>query len=78
PPGVQTDKVFRLKSKGVPHFRGSGRGDQLVRLHVVTPQSLDDDQKKAFKELAKTLDKATFPQEDKGFFEKVKDAFSGS
>ncbi|MFC1963470.1 molecular chaperone DnaJ [Chloroflexota bacterium] len=78
PLGVQTGKVFRLKSKGVPHFRGLGRGDQLVRVQVVTPQSLDDSQKKIFQDLAKTLDKATFPYEDKGFFEKVKDAFSGS
>jgi molecular chaperone DnaJ len=40
PSGSQTGKIFRLKDKGIPHLQGSGRGDQLVRLHVVTPESL--------------------------------------
>ena len=68
PPGVQTNKVFRLKNRGVPHSRGSGRGDQLVRIQIFTPQALDDSQKKLFAELAKTLGEATLVDEDKGFF----------
>lgn len=77
PAGSQNGKVFRLKEKGVPHLRGHGRGDQLVRLHVVTPQSLDARQKKIFKELAETLGKATLPNGEKGFFDKIKDTFGG-
>ncbi|MDY6893442.1 MAG: molecular chaperone DnaJ [Chloroflexota bacterium] len=79
PAGCQNGRIFRLREKGVPHLRGYGRGDQLVRVHVMSPQSLDAKQKKLFKELAKTLEKPTLPQDDKGFFDKVKDAFgSGS
>ena len=75
PAGCQNGRVFRLKEKGVPHLRGHGRGDQLVRVHVVTPQSLDDKQKRLFKELSKSLEEATLPHEDKSFFDKIKDTF---
>jgi molecular chaperone DnaJ len=78
PAGSQTGKVFRFKEKGVPHLRRPGRGDQLVRLYVVTPTNLDEKQKKLIRELAKTLGEAKLPQEEKGFFEKIKDTLSGS
>jgi molecular chaperone DnaJ len=77
PAGCQNGRTFRLKEKGVPHLRGHGRGDQLVRVHVVTPQSLDDKQQRLFKELAKSLGQATLPHEDKSFFDKIKDTFGG-
>ena len=78
PVGCQSGRVFRLKERGVPHLRSHGRGDQLVRVFAVTPQSLDDRQKKLFKELAKTLGKATLPQDERSFFEKIKDSLGGS
>jgi molecular chaperone DnaJ len=78
PSGCQTGRIFRLKEKGVPHLRGRGRGDQLVRIHVVTPESLDGDQKKLFKDLAKTLGKAKLAPDDKSFFDKVKDTFGSA
>ncbi len=55
PAGSQTGKVLRLKNKGIPHLHGSGRGDQLVRLLVVTPESLNKEQHQLFEELAKIL-----------------------
>jgi len=55
PPGSQTGKVFRLKDKGIPHLHRSGRGDQLVRLLVVTPESLTREQRQLFEELAKSM-----------------------
>jgi len=57
-PGCQTDTVFRLKNKGIPHLRGRGRGDQLVRIAVVTPESLTKEQRRLFEELASSLDSA--------------------
>jgi molecular chaperone DnaJ len=82
PPGTQTDRKIRIKGRGVPHFRGHGRGDQIVKVYVATPQSLDEAQMRLLRELAKTLGPATMPQEsdsdkEKGFFEKVKNAFWG-
>jgi molecular chaperone DnaJ len=76
PPGTQTGRIFELKDKGVPHLRGGGRGDQIVRVRVVTPTNLTAEQKKLFKELGGSLGTATLPHEDKGFFERIKDAFA--
>ena len=56
PSGSQTGQVFRLKSKGITHLQGHGRGDEFVNLKVVTPDSLTAQQRKLFEELAKTLD----------------------
>ncbi len=55
PAGSQTGKVFRLKNKGIPHLHRRGRGDQLVALRVVTPDSLTKKQRQLFQELADTL-----------------------
>lgn len=58
PAGSQTGKVFRLKDKGIPHLYRSGRGDQLVRLFVVTPEKLTEKQRQLLEELANSLDPA--------------------
>jgi len=55
PTGSQTGQIFQLKDKGIPHLHRSGHGDQLVRLFVVTPDSLTKQQRQLFEELAKTL-----------------------
>jgi molecular chaperone DnaJ len=55
PAGSQAEQVFQLKNKGVPHLRGRGQGDQLVKLVVVTPESLTKKQRQLFEELAKDL-----------------------
>ncbi|MFA5056165.1 MAG: molecular chaperone DnaJ [Dehalococcoidia bacterium] len=75
PPGTQSGRVIQLKGKGVPHLRGGGRGDQMVAIYVVTPESLTNEQKKLLSELAKTMGPATMPKKGKGFFNRIKDAF---
>jgi len=55
PAGSQTSKVFRLKAQGIPHLHRSGRGDLLVTLFVVTPQSLTEKQRQLFRELSDSL-----------------------
>lgn len=55
PAGSQTGKVFRFKGKGIAHLRRGGQGDQLVRLSVITPDSLTKEQRRLFQELAKTM-----------------------
>ncbi|MCX6009744.1 MAG: molecular chaperone DnaJ [Chloroflexi bacterium] len=62
PPGTQNGKVFRIKGKGVPRLNSKGRGDQLVIIRVVTPQSMDANQRRLFEELAKTLPTAAMPE----------------
>jgi molecular chaperone DnaJ len=78
PPGTQHDKVFVLRGQGVPHLRGSGRGDQLVRVHVQIPTNLTDEQRRLMTELGQTFGEGNLlPPEEKGFFERIKDAFGG-
>jgi len=55
PAGSQTGKVFRMRDKGIPRLHGSGRGDQMTVLRVVTPESLTKEQRKLFEELAQSL-----------------------
>jgi len=59
PPSSQTGEVFKLKNRGVPHLRGRGRGDQFVRLRVVTPKSLTKEQRRLFEELAEALNQSS-------------------
>jgi molecular chaperone DnaJ len=73
-PGTQSGRVVQLKDKGVPHLRGAGRGDQLIMVHVVTPEALTGEQKKLLDALAKTLGPATMPKKSKGLFNRLKDA----
>ncbi len=72
PPGAQSGKVFRLKNKGIPHLRGLGKGDQLVRLVVWTPTKLSAEEKVLFKKLS-TMSGTQPPKADKSFFDKLRE-----
>jgi molecular chaperone DnaJ len=74
PPGTQNGRVFVLRSKGIPHLRGQGRGDELVRVHVVVPTSLTAEQKRLLKELAASLGNSSDGVDDKSILGKIKDA----
>jgi molecular chaperone DnaJ len=79
PAGSQTGKLFRLKGQGISHLNRTGRGDQMVLLVVVTPESLNDKQKKLLKELAETLTESNMPSSEKwkSWLDGVKTAFGG-
>ena len=51
PAGTPSGKVLVLKSKGIPHLRGRGRGDQRVTVEVIIPTHLNAKAKKLMKEL---------------------------
>lgn len=74
PAGTQTGEAFVVKGKGVPHLRGNGRGDMIVRISVVTPKNLTKDQKDLLTRLATSMGADVTPQEDRGFMGKIKDA----
>ena len=61
PAGSQTGKVFYIKNKGILHLRRRGRGDQIVKLIIVTPDSLNKKQRQLFQELADTLGPVKMP-----------------
>jgi molecular chaperone DnaJ len=74
PAGTQTGKVFRLRGKGVPHLRGTGRGDMLISTRTVTPTRLNDEQKDLLRQLGESLGQEVIPQQNRGFFERMVDA----
>lgn len=74
PDGTQSGTIFRLRGKGVPYLRGNGRGDQHVRIKVITPTKLTVHQKELLAEFAKDGGENINP-EQKSFFKKVKDVF---
>ncbi len=76
PAGTQPGKIFRLKGKGVPNVRGTGRGDQVVIVNVEVPQRLSQDQRALFEQLAKTLGTEVRPQE-KSFLDLLKEVLGG-
>lgn len=78
PAGTQSGRIIRLRGEGVPYLREHGRGDLQVHIKVRTPTDLSDEQKKLFRQLANTFSSHTnAPTENKSFFDKVKDVFSG-
>jgi len=50
PSGTQPDTVVRLRQRGVPHLRGSGRGDHYVKIKVIIPKNLSGHQKDLLKQ----------------------------
>jgi molecular chaperone DnaJ len=74
-PGTQHGRIITLSGLGVPRLRGNGRGDLLVRVEVVTPTRLTDDQKRLLEQLADSL--GTPAEAHAGFFDRLRDAFSG-
>lgn len=74
PAGTQTETEFRLRGKGIPHLRGYGRGDQRVRVRVVTPTNLTEEQKQILRKFAKAS--GDYINEKKeGFFDKLRDLY---
>ena len=77
PAGTQTGTQFRLRGKGVPHLRGNGNGDQHVKVIVVTPTKLNDEQKELLRQYAAAGGEATSNGHEESFFDRMKRAFRG-
>jgi len=58
PEGTQPGAVFRLRGKGIPYLRGSGRGDQFVTIKLVVPKNLNSTQKDALRQFATAMGEA--------------------
>ena len=77
--GIQSGRVLRMRGRGLPEVGGGRRGDQLVQVHVWTPEALSEPLREALEQLRLEPDlKPQPPKGDrKGFFSRVKDAFVG-
>lgn len=73
PAGTQSGRVFRLKGKGVPVIHSNSRGDELVVVKLVTPQTLTARQKELLREFAE-IEKQQSERGQHNLFDKIKDA----
>ncbi len=74
PAGTQSGTTFRLKGRGMPHLLGGAHGDQLIRVHVEVPTSLNSEQRKKLEDFAQACGDADEPV-SRSFFEKAKKFF---
>jgi len=63
PAGTQTGTVFRMRSHGIAHLNGFGRGSQNVKVVLQTPQKLTKKQKELLEQL-----EGSSKKKKKGFF----------
>jgi molecular chaperone DnaJ len=75
PAGTQHGKQFVARGRGVPHLQGRGRGNLIVRIAVVIPTSLSQEQEQLLRQLAQVSGDDIAPP-DKSLFSKIKSAFT--
>ncbi|MDP4536799.1 molecular chaperone DnaJ [Alkalimonas collagenimarina] len=78
PAETQTDKMFRLRGKGVQSVRGGGVGDLVCKVVIETPVKLSEQQKELLRQLDATMEgesEAKHRPKSKGFFDGVKKFF---
>ena len=75
PEGTQSGRVFKISGKGIPFLRGEGRGDEFVKIKVLTPKNLSARQKKLLREFEDGGSDSTNNPEKKSFIDKLKDLF---
>jgi len=73
PAGTQSGETFRVRDRGMSRLRRRGQGDLYVTVQVVTPDSLNAEQREALERFAEAGGEEV--EVEQGFFEKIKDSF---
>ena len=74
--GTQPGKILRLRGKGIPEVNGYGRGDLLVTVNVWIPREISREERSILEKLSTSKNFQPQPtQEDKSFFQKVRNLF---
>ncbi len=76
--GTASGTLLRMRDKGIPHLNSSGRGDQLVRVHVYVPKRVGAREKELLRQLndIETFHSGESTEEKRSFFGKLFDSFS--
>lgn len=88
--GTKAGHILRMRDKGIQHLNRNSKGDQLVRINIVTPTKLNKEEKALIEKLAgmehfkksqgqfhKAENTDSEPQaEEPGIFENLKNMFS--
>jgi molecular chaperone DnaJ len=72
PPGASSGQTFRLKSKGFTRLGGLGSGDMLVKIQIIIPNKLTQEEKSLVEKLA---GKIGSPEAVQDFDKRLKDFF---
>lgn len=75
PAETQTEKLFRLRGKGVAPVRGGSTGDLLCKVVVETPVNLNKRQKELLKELQNSMEGSKNSPRKSSWFDGVKSFF---
>lgn len=76
PAGTQSGKVLRLRGKGIKDINGYSKGDQLVHVHVWTPQQLTKEEHAMLVSLKEATNFAPNPSKrERSFFDRVRSLF---
>lgn len=76
PAGTQPNDVRVVKGKGMPTLSGGRHGDLHVHVAVRVPRHLTPEQRSLVTQLAETLGTEAYRDDDGGFFDRLKNAFS--
>ena len=73
PTGTQSGETFRLGGKGMPRLQRRGDGDLYVQVQVITPESLNQEQREALEQFAEAGGEEI--DVEQGFFDRLKNSF---
>jgi molecular chaperone DnaJ len=73
PEGCQNEQVVQAKNYGMPHFRGSARGDMYVHINVVIPKKVSKRERELLEELASVMGEDV--SEERSPLQKLRDIF---
>ncbi|PIZ50745.1 molecular chaperone DnaJ [Candidatus Woesearchaeota archaeon CG_4_10_14_0_2_um_filter_33_13] len=60
PAGTDSETTFRMRGQGMPHLRGSGKGDQMVKMQIEVPKKLNKKQKDSLKQFGEDKPSKSF------------------
>lgn len=75
PEGTQSEKVFRIRGKGMRNVHGQGEGDLIIKVVLETPVGLSERQKEILKSFAEMTGPQNSPR-TRSFLDKLKSFFS--
>lgn len=58
PEGTESNELFKLRNKGMPHLRGSSFGDMYIQVHVTTPKKMNRKTRELIEELENEMPKS--------------------